>query len=149
MIQHHFLFHPTSWLGEGKISLSVSDEVLPFYTRWNLGAKSPEGEISAKQEVQIAGISDVMNNHFLIYDLTPTEFKIELENATLGKIIGKGVIKDTIIAWEFRSEELGFDGFELYERQEDGSYLIRAEYATADACRTTIEGKIWEKVIAS
>lgn len=146
MANHPFLLEPKKWLGEGKIKLSMVEEDLEFYTRWNLGAKTTSGEISAIQEVQIKGISDVMNNQFRVTELTPTQFKIELENAALGTIIGKGIIKDNLIAWEFRDEATGFEGFEFYEKQQDGTYLMRAEYATADQHRTIIRGRLWEKV---
>lgn len=121
------------------------EEELDFYTRWDLGALDSEGKISAFQEIQIKGMSDIMNNQFVITDLTPTHFKIELENASLGTIQGKGIIKDDLVAWEFRDPEIGFEGFEFYEKQPDGSYLMRAEYATPDQHRTVIKGKIWEK----
>lgn len=145
MKDHTFLFESKKWLGEGTIKLSMSDEELRFYTRWNLGAIDPAGKIPAFQEVQITGVEEAMQNQFLITDLTPTHFNIELENAALGKITGKGLIKDKLIAWEFRNKEIGFEGFEFYERQEDGSYLMRAEYATPDHFRTMIRAKIWER----
>lgn len=143
--EHPFLFSPKKWLGEGKIQLSVSDEELDFYTRWSLGGLDPEGQIPATQEVQIKGVSDIMQNQFTITELVGNRFNIELENAALGKIEGKGIIKDNTIAWEFRNSEIGFEGFEFYEKQADGSYLMRAEYATPDQYRTVIRGKIWEK----
>ena len=40
--------------------------------------------------------------------------------------------------------DLGFEGFEFYEKQKDDSYLMRAEYSTTDQYRTLIIGKIWE-----
>jgi len=123
------------------------EEELAFYTRWNLGALDSEGKISASQEIQIKGMSDIMQNQFIITDLTSTHFNIELENASLGTIKGKGIIKDNLVAWEFRDTEIGFEGFEFYEKQPDGSYLMRAEYATPDQNRTVIKGKIWEKQI--
>lgn len=146
MTNHPFLLEPKKWLGEGKIKLSMVEEDLEFYTRWNLDKKTAGGEISASQEVQIKGMSEVMNNQFRVTDLTPTQFKIELENAALGNITGKGIIKGNLIAWEFRDEESGFEGFEFYEKQEDGTYLMRAEYATPDQHRTVIRGKLWEKI---
>ncbi len=139
------MFSPKNWLGEGSINLSMVEEELPFYTRWNLGALDPEGKISAFQEIQIKGMSDIMHNQFLITDLTATHFNIELENASLGTIRGKGIIKDNLVAWEFRDTDIGFEGFEFYEKQDDGSYLMRAEYATPDHHRTVIKGRIWEK----
>lgn len=145
MKEHTFLFESKKWLGEGTIKLSMSDEELRFYTRWNLGKLDPDGRIPAFQEVQISGVDDAMHNQFLITDLTNTHFNIELENAALGRITGKGIIKENLIAWEFRNKEIGFEGFEFYERQEDGSYLMRAEYATPDHFRTIIRAKIWER----
>jgi len=145
MNEHPFIFTVKNWLGEGKIKLSMVEEELNFYTSWNLGARNPQGEISAFQEVQIKDISEVMQNQFLITDMTPTHFKIELENASLGTIVGKGIIKGDLIAWEFRDSDMGFEGFEFYEKQKDGSYLMRAEYATPEQHRTIIRGKIWQK----
>lgn len=145
MKEHLFLFLPKKWYGEGTITLSMVEEELQFHTQWNLGILDPQGQINAFQEVQIKGMADVMQNQFLISNLTATQFHIELENAALGIIIGKGLIKGNLIAWEFRDQKIGFEGFEFYEKQEDGTYLMRAEYATADQYRTIIRGKIWEK----
>jgi hypothetical protein len=73
-------------------------------------------------------------------------FAIELENQALGKIVGGGVINDKVIGWEFRMPELGFEGFEFYERQEDDSYLMHAEYTTSDQFRTLIKGRVWQPI---
>lgn len=148
MTEHPFLLEPKKWLGEGKITLSMVEEELDFFTSWNLGALDQDGAIAAMQEVQIKGMNDVMQNQFHISDLSDTQFTIELENAALGTIYGKGIIKNNLIAWEFRDNEMGFEGFEFYEKQDDGTYLMRAEYATPDQFRTTIRGKIWEKTKA-
>lgn len=123
------------------------EEELDFYTRWNMGSIDTDGKIPAFQEVQIKGMNDIMHNQFLITDLTSSQFTIELANAALGTIIGKGIIKDDLVAWEFRENEIGFEGFEFYEKQPDGTYLMRAEYATPDQYRTVIKGKIWEKQV--
>jgi hypothetical protein len=42
-------------------------------------------------------------------------------------------------------EEIGFEGFEFYEKQDDKNYLMRAEYATTDQFRTLIQGRLWQK----
>jgi hypothetical protein len=143
--QHVFILSEQEWLGEGNIRLSMVDEPLHFQTHWNNKKKDSSGLIECLQKIQIKGISDVMHNQFLIYDLNNNQFVIELENLALGKVIGKGIIKEKLIAWEFRASELGFEGFELYERQADGSYLMSAEYATSDQLRTMIQGKLWVK----
>lgn len=145
MSEHPFILSAQEWLGEGKILLSMVDEPLSFHTRWNSSKKNPSGLIECMQEIQIKGISDVMQNQFAIYDISGNQFTIELENLALGKILGKGIIKENLIAWEFRAGELGFEGFELYERVNDESYLMNAEYSTSDQLRTTIQGKIWKK----
>jgi len=140
---HPFLFRPGIWLGEGKVKLNVSPEEMKFMTRWNLGESSEEGPIKAVQEVQISGLSEIMTNQFSVFKVVDEEFEIELENQNLGKVIGKGIIRPKIISWEFRLNSLGFEGFELYEKEEDDTYSLHAEYATKDDFRTIIQGKIW------
>ncbi len=143
--QHAFLLSPSDWLGEGKIQLSMVEEELPFHTRWTATKKNPSGLIECLQEIQIKGLSDVMQNQFALFDFTVNNFLIELENLTLGKVTGKGIIKDKLIAWEFRAADIGFEGYEFYEKQSDGTYIMCGEYATSDQLRTTIKGKIWRK----
>ncbi len=142
---HPFLLTPSSWLGEGKIQLNMVEEELAFFTRWNVAHSNGSGQIECVQEIQVKGLTDIMVNNFLFYDMTPTSFSIDLENQALGKVVGKGVISENVIGWEFRVNEMGFEGFEFYERQPDGSYLMRAEYATSDQFRTLIKGKVWPK----
>jgi len=146
MTHHQFLLTPTSWLGQGKIQLNMVSEELAFFTRWNANQVDGEGKIECLQEIQVKGLSDIMHNQFLIYNLTTGgEFAIELENQALGRITGKGLINEKVIAWEFRIEEIGFDGFEIYEKQDEKNYLMRAEYATADQFRTLIQGRVWQQ----
>lgn len=145
MTQHQFLLNPCSWLGQGKIQLNMVSEELGFFTRWNVNPIDGDGRIQCIQEIQVKGLSDVMHNEFLIYNLNGGEFTIDLENQALGRIVGKGLINDKVIAWEFRIEEIGFDGFELYEKQDEKNYLMRAEYATNDQFRTLIQGKVWQQ----
>ena len=124
----------------------MSDEELFFSTRWDMEGVDDRGYIPAHQQVQIKGLSETIHNKFLITHLDQNQFKMELENVAFGFVRGKGVIREDVIAWEFRNTDLDFEGFEFYELQRDGSYLMRAEYATPDQMRTIIKGKIWEKV---
>ena len=66
-----------------------------------------------------------------------------MENSNIGRVIGSGVYDEKLIAWEFRSQELNFEGFESYYLQPDGSYLMHVEYVTSDQFRTQIEGRLW------
>ena len=145
MTKHPFIFSPGSWLGEGKIKLNMIDEELTFLTKWNFDSLDPEGKIECIQEIQVKGLSDIMHNQFLLYDFNSGEFTIDLENQALGKIVGKGLINEKVIAWEFRVEDIGFEGFEFYEKQSDDSYLMRAEYSTSDQFRTLIQGRVWKQ----
>lgn len=144
MFPHSFILSPNSWLGEGKIKLNMVEEELGFYTRWKVAERDSSGLIECVQEVQVKGLSDVMNNQFTFLDLTHSSFIIELENQVLGRVRGTGIINDKVIAWEFRVKEVGFEGFEIYEKQEDNSYLVRAEYASSDQFRTLIQGRVWQ-----
>ncbi len=146
MNNHPFLLTPSSWLGQGNIQLNMVAEELAFVTKWSIGNPDSEGRIECIQEIQVKGLSDIMHNQFNIFDLNNGEFQIELENQALGKITGKGLINEKVIAWEFRIEEMGFEGFEFYEMQDEQTYLMRAEYATADQFRTVIQGKVWKQL---
>jgi hypothetical protein len=149
MSTHSFILTPCQWLGEGKIVLNMVEEELSFFTRWNVSTKDSTGLIECVQEIQVKGLSDIMMNQFLFTNFTPSSFSIELENQALGKVIGAGVINDKVIGWEFRMPELGFEGFEFYEKQEDQSYLMHAEYSTTDQFRTLIKGKVWQPAKSS
>ena len=143
----NFSLLPATWIGQGKIKLNMIAEELVFFTRWDIGiARLRSGRIESIQEIQVKGLSDIMHNQFALYDFTSGEFAIDLENQALGKIVGKGVINEKVIAWEFRVEDMGFDGFEFYEKIDDKNYLMRAEYATSDQFRTVIEGKVWQQL---
>ena len=148
MGQHAFLLSPGVWLGEGKIVLSMVQEELSYVTKWSIMPPDGEGRIECLQEIQIKGVADVMHNQFSVFDLTSNLFQIELENQSLGRVGGKGLIDDKVIAWEFRLSEVGFEGFELYEKQKDDSYNIRAEYASSDDFRTVIQGRLWKQAVS-
>ncbi|MCB1084994.1 MAG: hypothetical protein KDK60_02720 [Chlamydiia bacterium] len=143
-MKHPFILKPGRWLGEGKITLSTVEEVLPYYTRWTVPDRDDKGCIASMQEIEISGLADVMKNQFSFYNMNRKTFVIELENQSLGKVVGKGMISDKLIGWEFRLDHLGFEGFEFYEKGElPDTYLMHAEYATNDDFRTVIHGKIW------
>jgi len=142
MFKHTFIFQPQAWVGEGAITLNMVEEELVFYTKWNV-LSSDAGKIKSVQEIQIAGISENMRNELTFFDFTEDSFLVEMENLNIGKIIGKGLVDDKLIAWEFRNNEMNFEGFETYILQSDGSYLMRVEYVTSDQFRTQIEGKMW------
>jgi hypothetical protein len=142
---HPFLLTPAVWLGQGRIRLSLAVEELVFFTRWSVEEVDPEGEIHLVQEIQIKGLPDIMHNEFTLSKLAHGEFQIALANDAVGCVEGKGVINDKVIAWEFRVDDIGFEGFEIYEKQPDDNYRMRAEYATNDQFRTLIEGKLWQK----
>jgi len=146
MTQHDFLLSQSTWLGQGKIKLNMIAEELVFFTRWDIGIADATGRIESVQEIQVKGLTDIMHNQFSLYDVASGVFAIDLENQALGKIIGKGMINEKIIAWEFRVDEIEFDGYEFYEKLDDKNYLMRAEYATSDQFRTVIEGKVWQQL---
>ena len=140
---HSFIFKPGLWLGEGKITLDMMDETMPFYTKWKVPPVDEGGRLECTQEIQIAGLSELMLNEFSLYDIAPGQFIIELENQSLGKVVGSGLIGKDTIAWEFRLNHLGFEGFEFYQKVDENTYKVHAEYATTDEFRTIIHGKIW------
>lgn len=144
-MNHHFIFEADEWLGEGTIKLSMSEEPLFFVTRWKRQAHEEGGPIEVIQEVQIKGINETMVNHFTFSPVDAKNMTITLENNTVGKVEGTGVVNQDVIGWEFNSPQVHFQGFEFYEKQNQDQYLMRGEYASDDDYRTYITGKIWKK----
>ncbi len=143
MIQHQFIFQPGKWIGEGRVAFSASAEILRFYTRWEISDVSTEG-IACTQDVEMQSAEHTMRNAFIFSHITPTSFVIDLDNEPIGHVTGKGVIDDKTIAWEFHGGA-GLEGFEVYELQENGDYMVHAEYTSPDQFRTIIDGRIWKK----
>ncbi len=142
--KHSFLFNPEEWVGDGTITFNEFGHGLKFYTHWKV-AGSAELITSCIQEIEVEGLMDKTQNRFTFSEVKNNAFTITLENESLGKVVGKGVVDEKTVAWEFSSKEIGFEGFEVYELQADGGYITRGEYISIDQLRTIIEGKIWKK----
>lgn len=146
MTAHHFIFHPGQWIGEGKVTFSISPETLHFYTKWIIEAQNHQ-EIRSTQIVEIQGNEPSMQNTFKFSELgSNNKFIVYLENDILGNVHGTGIIDPKNIAWEFHGTG-GLEGFEIYELQDNGDYLLHAEYTSPDQFRTLIDGRIWKKTV--
>lgn len=149
MHKHLFIFSPGHWIGQGKLTFNISPSHVRFYTKWVI-EKSEGGVIKAQQQIEQEEESEHLYNTLEFSSIAPTSFDITLSNTLLGKISGHGVIEDKTIAWEFRNakktEESGaFEGFEVYEIQENGDYMLHGEYLSDNEYRTIIDGRIWKK----
>jgi hypothetical protein len=138
-----FILQPGTWIGEGKITFSASPDFIKFYTKWQIAQTQP-GQLLAVQTVEMQNVEDHVINYFTLTDIKEASFSIAVESATIGKVDGTGLIAERTIAWEFRGNP-SFEGFEVYERQENGDYSFHAEYASTDQFRTLVDGLIWKK----
>lgn len=138
-----FIFVPGIWLGEGKTTFSASPEFLKFYTKWEITRESPL-IMKAVQVVEMLGIEEHVVNQLTFTDIQPASFTVLLENIQIGRVSGTGLRNENLIAWEFRGHPT-FEGFEVYEKQENGDYFFHGEYGGADEFRTIVEGLIWHK----
>ena len=145
MENHSFIFNTGNWIGEGKIILNMVEEELFFNTQWAVPGKDLTGKVSCAQDIQVHGLSESMRNELTFYDFSNKNFSVDMENQNVGRIVGTGVFDEKVIAWEFRNNDMDFEGFETYALQSDGSYLVHGEYVTSDQFRTQIEARIWEK----
>ncbi len=144
--KHGFLFFPGKWTGEGKILLNMVEENLKFLADWSIAGKDLAGKVQCVQEIQIQGLSEGMRNEIVFFDFQPKTFSVEMENQNVGKVVGKGVFDEKNVAWEFRNNELNFEGFETYSLIKEGCYRMYAEYvSSSDQFRTQIQGEIWLK----
>lgn len=143
MGQHTFLFFPERWIGGGNITFSASNAVIRFYTSWMI-EKGDEDKLSCIQKVEMQGVDEKVVNQFTIYDISENKFKIDLKSESIGLATGTGSIDKTKIAWEFRGTK-GVEGSEVYELQDNGDYILHAEYSSAELFRTIIDARIWQK----
>lgn len=142
---HSFIFSPGRWSGEGRILLNMVDEELIFQTCWAVQHRDFSGKVACTQDIHIAGLSEGMRNELTFYDFGQNTFSVDMENPNVGRIAGTGVFDGQMIAWEFRNNEMHFEGYESYSLQSDGSYLMKGEYLTSDQLRTQIEARIWQR----
>lgn len=142
MFNHSFIFSPGTWVGEGKITLNMVEEELIFSTQWGVQNKDFSGKVACDQQIQIQGLTESMRNELSFYDFQTNSFCVDMENQNVGKIVGTGVYDKDMVGWEFRNNDLGFEGYETYTRQQDGSYLMKGEYVS-DQFRTQIEARLW------
>ena len=143
MFNHTFIFSPGTWYGEGKIILNMVEEELIFNTNWAVLNRDFAGKVTCAQDIQIQGLSESMRNELTFYDFQTKSFSVDMENQNVGRIVGTGVFDEKMIAWEFLSNDMNFEGYETYQMQTDGSYMMKGEYVTSDQFRTQIEARIW------
>ena len=121
------------------------EEELLFNTNWSVQDRDFAGKVTAAQEIQIQGLSDNMRNELTFYDFQHKTFCVDMENPNIGRITGTGIYDEQTVAWEFRNNDMNFEGFETYAIQPDGSYVMRGEYVTSDQFRTRIEARLAQR----
>ena len=117
-------------------------EELFFNTNWGVQGHDFASKIVCTQDIQIHGLSENMKNELTFFDIGEDTFSVDMQNHNVGRIVGTGVYDEQRIAWEFRNNDMDFEGFETYTLQPDGSYHMHGEYVTTDQFRTKIEAKI-------
>ena len=143
MDNYSFILTPGLWLGEGKITFSTSPTFIKFYTKWQIVHESPQ-LIRAIQLIELQGEADQVANNLIFSNITANTFQIDLKSNLIGQAVGTGLYDDRVIAWEFVGNT-DFEGFESYERQENGDYFFHAEYGSSHDFHTVVEGLIWRK----
>ncbi len=138
---HAFIFQLGQWSGEGLLSFSMADDQIPFKTRWRI-EEEKNGIIAFSQTLEVDGYTDHMKNVFKIWDVREGHFLIELSNELIGTVQGKGVVNESVIAWEFKSKGQPFEGFEIYEKKEEGVYQFKAEFTSGNNLHTFVQGMI-------
>ena len=119
----------------------MAEDVLTFTVRWTI-LPIEEKKIYFNQEISIDTFPEKMRNNFTLLPMPPNAFEILLENQIVGKVVGSGLITPATIAWEFRRKDQEFEGYEIYELQQDGSYKMRAEFSAGEGLRTQVSGTI-------
>lgn len=142
-MDHHFIFTPGIWIGQGTISLSTSPEVIKFYTKW-LIEEPISGYFKGTQTVEIEAVEEHVINFFTFHSLSETNFSVVAHSEMMGTIKGNGLIDKKTCSWEFAGD-IHFEGLETYELQSNGEYKFHAEYSSDVYYRTIVEGRLWKK----
>ena len=143
MSTHTFIFSEGLWIGEGKITFGGNQEHIRFFTKWTIGPLT-NGLIMCQQQVEMEAGTGTVYNHLTFSNIMPDKINVELSSDQLKDVQGTGIIDAKTIAWEYRGLP-DFEGFEVYELQENGDYMLHAEYVTLTHVRTIIDGRIWQK----
>lgn len=137
----HFIFFPGVWTGEGVITFSMAEDILPCKMIWSV--PPPEGsDIHFSQEIDVESFENKMTNHFVLSNVTSSTFQIALSNPLIGTVYGSGLYDKERVAWEFRKADQPFEGFEIYEKTPEGNYTVRAEFTAGQGLRTFVRGTI-------
>jgi hypothetical protein len=140
-MEHSFIFTPGNWNGKGTITFSMAEDELAFQMHWKV--KPMENDrIQFTQLIQVEGFPDSMLNTFCIFELKSDSFVIELENQIIGIVRGTGLRNDQHLAWEFKNRKQAFEGYEIYEIQENGDYRMCAEFTAGTGLYTHVKGVI-------
>lgn len=145
MNKHLFIFQWGIWLGEGGILFTGAKDAVKFFTRWKVDLLEPT-KIVVQQEIEIFGVEERRINNYIFSEIKEGSFHVTLENESMGKVSGKGVLDEHTIAWELRDHP-GLEGYEVYNLQENGDYTFSAEYASDQNYRSLIQGKVWRKAL--
>lgn len=137
-----FIFIPGIWLGEGKITFNTSNDHIKFYVKWEI--TEDDDTLKATQTIEMNGVEEHVINHFVFSEIKPTSFLVTLESEAIGLVKGKGLRNERLIAWEFPIEE-GLQGFEVYEKQNNGDFSFHAEYGGPNDFLSLVEGLLWKK----
>lgn len=141
MVAHELFFGDhTSWLGQGKIGLNISDDLLFFCSKWTI---SKEKGVYCLQEIEVEGLEKI-ENHLYFSNITSTKFGVVIKNELWGEVSGTGLIDGNTIAWEIERQGAGFSGLEVYRLNDDGQYILNAEYVAPHLYRSSINGKLWK-----
>lgn len=106
--------------------------------------KEEDGRLCCVQQVEMQGVDEKVINQFVIYAISEKKFKIDLQSESISLAKGSGVIDLKSVAWEFHGTK-GVEGFEVYQLQENGDYMMHAEYSSAELFRTIVDARLWRK----
>jgi hypothetical protein len=141
-LNHLFPFEPGEWIGHGTLILGMGHQALRFRMRWQI--QSPQQHtITACQEIDVQGLTNPLVNRLELRPTANGHFKVDLSNAVIGALHGRGLIDGEVIAWELSDTERP-RGFEIYERMTSDRYQLHAEYASDEFHRTIIDGELWK-----
>lgn len=139
-----FFDETKQWRGEGTLTVSDLEQPIQILISLDLVETSSHfGSLSYEHSLIFQGMNEVVENTYVLHSFEKGKFQIEISNQAWGKILGVGIFTDRFFGFEIGSHENQFQGYEYYQKTEEGFWSVEGEYVSNGDMRSQVKGFIY------
>lgn len=141
LIEDHpeFLYQDGIWNGFGTVIIFQTGALLHFNMTQKIEPQN-DGSLNISESVKFQESDETWDTLFQIHFKADNKFFIELDNITLGRLKGEGMITKSDVYWKICDEEGNTIGKTHFTKLKDGSYLINSAYKLHKMTQLSISG---------